>query len=95
VNYAFRAWHDALHIQLWAEFDGSGELAVAREHERLIRDAIAFGQLTEIDTCVIFFEVWGQFRYAQEHDGQFPTDQAAFVGACFSLGMSAAILKTF
>jgi hypothetical protein len=97
VNYAFRAWHDSLHLELSAEFDAEGELLVARAHEQAIRDAIKAGAhgLTELDCCALFFEVWGQFRYAQEHDGAFPIDQAAFVGACFAHGMSAAILRNY
>jgi hypothetical protein len=95
VNYAFRAWHDRLHIELNAEFDADGELAVARAHEQAVRDAIKQGQLTELDCCALFFEVWGQFRYAQEHGGSFPTDQSAFVASCFSDGLSAAILRDF
>jgi hypothetical protein len=95
VNYAFRAWHNALHLELNAEFNEEGELLVARAHEKAVREAIAAGVLTEMDCCALFFETWGQFRYAQEHGGTFPTDQAAFIAACFSRGMSAAILMDF
>lgn len=97
VNYAFRAWHDALHLKLGAEFDAHGELLVARAHERAVRDAIKQGAygLTELDCCALFFETWGQFRYCEEHGGAFPVDQARFVGACFALGMSAAVLLDF
>lgn len=90
VNHAFRAWHDAIHLTLCAGFDAPGELAVAREHERQARAA----GLSELDVCTLFFDTWGQFRYAEMHGGAFPTDQAAFVAACFARGMSAAILET-
>lgn len=95
VNFAFRAWHDSLHLALNAEFDAEGELLVARAHEQAVREAIKAGHLTELDCCALFFEVWGQFRYAEEHAGQFPADQAAFVASCFADGLSAAILKDF
>ena len=97
INFAFRAWHDSLHLQLNAEFDADGELLVARAHEQAVRDAIKAGShgLTELDCCALFFEVWGQFRYSQEHGGAFPIDQAAFIGACFSDGLSAAILRNY
>jgi len=37
-NYAFRAWHDSIHIALKAGFDVIGESAVANEQLRQLRD---------------------------------------------------------
>jgi hypothetical protein len=78
VNLAFRAWHDTLHLALDAGFDAPGELAVALEH---MRQASAAG-LPREDLLALWADTWLTFSYAQAHDGQFPENPRAFVGAC-------------
>lgn len=70
VNWAFRAWHDALHIKLNADFTLQGEILVAREQATLIdSDAMA---------SLIMAEVQGQAEYFAKH-GEFPVDQQQFI----------------
>lgn len=70
VNYAFRAWHDSLHIKLNADFTLEGETRVALEQARLIdSDKLA---------KILLAEVIGQAEYFAKH-GEFPIDQIAFI----------------
>lgn len=91
VNHAFRAWHDKLHLQHGAAFDATGEMALACAHVEAARRA----GLSERDCFALFADVWGQFVYAFHHGGDFPNDQAAFVAACFSIGIDRAAKLTF
>jgi hypothetical protein len=70
VNYAFRAWHDSLHISLCAGFDLIGESRVANEQARLLQgDGYA---------AIILGEVLGQTQYYLKN-GFFPTNQVEFM----------------
>lgn len=69
VNWAFRAWHDSLHLALNADFTLTGELLVAKEQARILG-----GQLGEI----ILAEVEGQAGYYAAN-GYFPEDQVTFM----------------
>lgn len=91
VNHAFRAWHDALHIELGAEFDADGEALV---NAAGIRRALVDKSVSVDDLRALYFDVWGQFAYSTHHAGQFPTDQAAFVAACF-VDFDAALRATY
>jgi hypothetical protein len=70
VNYAFRAWHDALHLKLNAPFTDQGERIVALEQARLI-GADKLGD-------IIMGEVVGQAEYFAK-TGQFPVNQYEFI----------------
>jgi hypothetical protein len=84
INYAFRAWHDRIHIALGAPFNRAGERAVAREHLRQAnRVRLPIGDLR-----ALWADVWGQFLYSENHAGEFPTDQSAFVTAALTLGIN-------
>lgn len=74
VNWAFRAWHDALHLGLRLPFDSRGEHALALEH------AAVMGRRSDAWARVMLAEVYGQVRHVQLH-GAFPSDQAAFTVA--------------
>ncbi len=91
VNYAFRAWHDILHLNLDAGFDADGERRVSDFH---ISVAASQG-LSHEDCLALYYDVWGQFVYSQHHAGQFPTNQAAFVAACFDIGLAFAVKRDF
>jgi len=85
VNFAMRAWHDALHIELGADFSLAGETRVALKQAELIGDA----ELAKI----LMAEVLGQVEYYHRH-GQFPIDQHAFV-SCYLKNKQLAISLTF
>jgi hypothetical protein len=70
VNWAFRAWHDSLHLKLGADFSETGERLVALEQARLIGS----------DTMghILMAEIVGQMEYFNKF-GHFPVDQAAFM----------------
>ena len=70
VNWAFRAWHDSLHLKLNAEFNEAGEKRVALEQARLI-GGDTFG-------LIIVGEIVGQAEYLSKY-GQFPVDQVEFM----------------
>ena len=84
ANWRFRAWHDAQHLELRAEFDPAGERTVARLALRRT--------LGTYCRRILWAEVWGQIEHFQRF-GVFPTDQSAFVRACFVLGHSAALAR--
>lgn len=69
VNWAFRAWHDYLHIKLNAEFNEHGETIVAIEQARQLRND-GYGKLVTI-------EVIEQLNYFKKF-GKFPDNQLKF-----------------
>lgn len=69
VNHAFRAWHDALHLSLNADFTSEGEYRVGIEQARLID--------SDIMARIILAEVNGQVEYFERH-GCFPANQLQF-----------------
>jgi len=87
VNYAFRAWHDHLHILHCAGFDPSGEFIVAKAHERALRGTEADNPG---DRLILRAETQGQILYHQRWD-RFPTDQRAFVVRCVRKGILASV----
>lgn len=70
VNWAFRAWHDQLHLKLNAPFTYDGEKLVAIEQARLI-DSDQLG-------LILIAEIVGQTEYYNKY-GSFPVDQVAFI----------------
>jgi hypothetical protein len=70
VNYAFRAWHDSLHIRLQAGFSVKDEIRVAIESARVLGG----GTLGDI----IYTEIVDQRLYA-EHTGEFVNNQVDFM----------------
>lgn len=82
-NYALRAYHDSLHLELDADFSTAGELRVAREHVRLAkRDGVS-----KLGRRMLWLDIAGQIAYIDKH-GDFPTDQAAFVEDCLRFGIN-------
>jgi hypothetical protein len=70
VNWAFRAWHDQLHLDLNAPFTLEGERLVGLEQARLIGgDRLGL---------IMVAEVVGQIEYL-EANGGFPVNQAEFL----------------
>jgi hypothetical protein len=69
VNWAFRAWHDSLHLKLGADFTLIGELRVGLEQARILGGS--YGD-------IVMAEVKGQIDYYNLH-GSFPLNQIEFV----------------
>lgn len=70
VNFAFRAWHDELHLKLNAPFTLEGETRVALEQARLLgSDNLA---------AIILAEVVGQAEHFAKY-GEFPVNQIDFI----------------
>lgn len=86
ANWAFRAWHDRLHVQLQAGFDRVGEERVARSQVMELERAGA----DESDVLAVWYDVAGQFLYAERFGG-FPEDQASFVALCMLAGIDTAL----
>ena len=91
VNWAYRAWHDRLHLVLGADFSPEGERAVALAHRAIV------GRL--LPECpeaaeAIWADSEGQNLYFRRH-GRFPDNQAAFVGAWLTRGEAAALNEVF
>lgn len=90
ANYAFRAWHDALHLRLMAPFTPEGEhrVMLAQAHDVMRR----YGNSPETRAMVrlLHAEIDGQVKYSQAHNGEFPVDQRAFDMAFMRRGDAAA-----
>lgn len=91
VFRAYRAWHDALHVELDAPFNEDGECMVAMETVRLAKAA----GLSREDCTALWIEIMGQFDYLQQHGGEWPEHQALFVAAAFKHGMKEAAALDF
>lgn len=77
VNYAFRAWHDATHLRLDAEFDFTGEHLVLLAQELDVRRLYGVNLWTDWVCAILEAEIVGQFLYERDH-GHYPIDQRAF-----------------
>lgn len=79
LNYAFRAWHDACHLEGNYDFTLSGEMEVCALQAAQLRMAMHEFPPTLIAHCIAILEaeVIGQARYF-ERNGQFPVDQRSF-----------------
>lgn len=78
VNHAFRAWHDARHIDGLCAFDPEGE---ARACELQCRDILAaYPRAPQLWLDAIRAEVNGQVQF-YVNTGTFPVDQVALVRA--------------
>lgn len=81
TNHCFRAWHDWTHYTYRLPFTRQGEIDTC---EQQIRDLEkVYGQSPQTDRWaeILRAEVIGQLQYADNHNGEFPTDQKAFVTA--------------
>lgn len=78
VNHAFRAWHDARHIDGLCAFDPEGE---ARACELQCRDILAaYPRAPQLWLDAVRAEVNGQVQF-YVNTGTFPVDQVALVRA--------------
>lgn len=74
VNHAFRAWHDACHVALGADFSVAGEVRTARCQ---LRQAAAMGADART-LALLRADTIGQVQYFARF-GRFVHDQRAFV----------------
>lgn len=89
-NWAFRAWHDSIHISKGLGFSYLDELAVAKEHLcqlELIR-------APEHVKRAVWYDVAGQVEYYYKN-GCFVVNQKAFVQDCLAYGLEYAIEKGY
>jgi len=83
VNVAFRAWHDATHLETGADFSLEGESAVCEaqcKRVALHASPQSFPAQARRFAEIIRAEIIGQARHFATH-GVFPVAQAAFVAA--------------
>ena len=79
-NYAFRAWHDACHLALGADFTIEGEIETMKLQQADIVSRYGLNALSSFWCRLLDAEVRGQAEYYRAH-GRFPDDQRAFVMA--------------
>lgn len=82
VNILSRAWHDAHHILLCAEFDIAGDLACARYACSLIEG--------KPERAILWAEIAGQAFYFERWQA-FPSDQRGFVRDCIRFGVERSV----
>ena len=75
VNHAFRAWHDATHLKLDADFTRAGEARTCEA--QIIALYTRYPSAPAWIADLLRVEILGQFDYAAEH-GSFPDDQLTF-----------------
>jgi hypothetical protein len=85
-NYAFRAWHDRVHLDINAGFGKLDEIKVCNEQIRQARQRSVMLGISEEDIRAITADVAGQVLYYYKY-GDFVNDQALFVGACLEDGI--------
>lgn len=78
VNYAFRAWHDAIHLSRGEDFSFAGEYACYVAHARDLIEVFGDNERTRRWNDILFADIVGQALYREEH-GNFPEDQRTFV----------------
>jgi hypothetical protein len=85
-NYAFRAWHDRVHLDLDAGFGKMDEIRVCNEQVRQARERFVMLGLNEDDIRALTADVAGQVLYYYKY-GEFVDDQSMFVADCMDDGI--------
>lgn len=75
-NYAFRFWHDILHLALYAETILADELELGHIHVGCVM--AEFGMYS-LEAAMMRADTIGQSEYAAKNNGNFPDDQLTFV----------------
>lgn len=78
VNFAFRAWHDATHVNGGHAFDLAGEAATCADQVRAV--LAAYPSAPQAWLALLRAEVNGQAAHFARF-GSFPLDQVQFVRA--------------
>jgi len=74
-NWAFRAWHDAVHIRYDLPFTPEGEREVAAIQCQQLIEHYGQSDTTRFWCALIDSEINGQLEYASNNGGEFPIDQ--------------------
>lgn len=90
VHYAFRAWHDYLHLVLGQDFGKAGELAVCKEHVRSLRRS----GVPAIDRRAVWAFTSGEVAHYWAH-GNFIDYKREFVTHWLLHGASATLAKNW
>lgn len=75
INWAFRAWHDATHLALAADFTLAGERATCEA--QIVALERAYPRIPKLCATILRAEVIGQAEHFVRF-GSFPLDQVAF-----------------
>ena len=86
TNYAFRAWHDSLHLANGYSFSREDEIKVGLIHMQQARRA----GLAQRDLDVLIADTIGQIEYYHRHK-QFVKNQARFVTDVLARGLLAVL----
>ena len=85
-NYAFRAWHDRVHLDINAGFGKLDEIKVCNEQVRQARRRQTMLGLTDDDIRALIADVAGQVLYYYKYN-EFVDDQSMFVADCMDDGI--------
>lgn len=77
VNWHARAWHDAVHLLLNAEFDTAGETRVMRFQQQQVCRAVQRPIVRKRCCLLLECEIAGQLEHL-ERTGRFPENQREF-----------------
>ncbi len=86
-NWAFRYWHDTLHVMLDADYSQYGECIVAMRHLREIGDTFGY---SSPEFLMVNADTLGQVEYYARNN-RFPTNQLKFVESYCSFGPEIAV----
>ena len=86
TNYAFRAWHDSIHLANGYSFSRADEIKVGLIHMQQARAA----GLSKRDQDVLVADTIGQIEYYYKR-GRYVKDQARFVTDVLSHGLKAVL----
>lgn len=84
ANYAFRAWHDRVHLAHELSFTPEDEAQVAAIQRAQVLAMTGDVRLAEL----VWADVFGQGQYLARY-GEFPNNQAAFMEAYINEGAAA------
>lgn len=95
VNLAFRAWHDAAHLALGADFSIRGERRAAYAQIGHVATLYGVGgTMHKVALNLVQAEVIGQAMYRERHGG-FPVDQRAFAARFVAYEGKAPVYNAF
>lgn len=87
ANYAFRAWHDSIHIKEEFDFSLDGEVKSSNKHLEVLSGLNAPTEVIKAFQA----DVEGQARYYHASGKQFVDNQIRFVEECMWYGIPTVI----
>lgn len=76
ANYAFRFWHDILHVTKGLRFDTMDEIEIGIMQTKAVQ--AEFGK-DSLEAKIMLADTVGQSIYAQMNNGEFPDNQVSYV----------------